>query len=213
VLGVDRNPPKAGPLYALMRGAFFRISRALVRLDSVPATTGYRVLSRQAVNALVKVRWRRRYFAVIAAEIGLGYRTHPYTRISRSGGRPRLKLFRALRIGLSVVVHNSIVPLRIASALGLLGSFLSFLYSGYAVVVYLLKPDVASGWTTISLAMSGLFGIAFLILALMGEYLGRLLEETSDRPLYHVRDEQSSAVMLSEIDRRNVMDRTTGTQP
>jgi hypothetical protein len=104
-----------------------------------------------------------------------------------------------------VLVHNSILPLRLASALGLLGSSLSLLYSGYAVAVYLFKPDVMPGWTTLSLAMSGLFALMFLILALMGEYLGRVLEETADRPLYLVRDEQSSAVMLADPGRVNVL--------
>ena len=112
-----------------------------------------------------------------------------------------------MRLGLSVLVHNSLVPLRIASALGLLGSALSLLYSLYVVAIYLFKQDVMPGWTTLSLAVSGLFGLAFLMLALMGEYLGRLLEESSARPLYHLRDEVSSAVMLAET-RRNVLDRS-----
>jgi len=46
------------------------------------------------------------------------------------------------------------------------------------------------------------------MLTLIGEYLGRLLEQTSDRPLYYVREEQSSAVMLSDLTRRNVLERS-----
>jgi len=106
---------------------------------------------------------------------------------------------------MSFLVHNSIVPLRIAGALGLFGSGLSFLYCLYVLGIYLFKSDVMPGWTTISLAVSGLFTMLFLILALLGEYVGRLLEESTDRPLYHVRDEQSSSVMLADLTRRNVI--------
>jgi dolichol-phosphate mannosyltransferase len=210
VLGVERDPPRPGVVYGALRSAFLGLARRLVGVNITTGTTGYRALSRQAVNALVKVRLRRRYFAVVAAEVGLTTAVHPYGRISRSGGRPERNLIRALRIGLSVLIHNSIVPLRLASTLGLVGSALSFLYSLYVVGVYLFKRDVMPGWTTISLAVSGLFTLLFLILALLGEYVGRLLEESSDRPLYHVREEQSSAVMLSDLTRRNVLTTSVG---
>lgn len=208
VLAVDRHAARPGPVYRALRRVFLSLSRRLVGLELVTDTTGFRALSRQAVNALVKIRLRRRYFAVVAADVGLTAAVHPYDRISRSGSRPTRNLIRGLRIGLSVLIHNSITPLRVASGLGLVGSLLSFLYSLYVVGVYLFKPDVMPGWTTLSLAMSGLFALAFLMLALMGEYLGRLLEESTDRPLYHVRDEQSSAVMLADPSRRNVFDRS-----
>jgi glycosyltransferase involved in cell wall biosynthesis len=213
VLAVERHPARPGPVYRSLRHVFVALSRRLVGINLVAGMTGLRALSRQAVNALVKVRLRRRYFAVVAADVGLAAALHPYDRISRSGARPKRHLYRAVRIGLSVLVHNSIAPLRVASGLGLVGSILSFLYSLYVVAIYLFKPDVMPGWTTMSLAMSGLFFLTFLILALMGEYLGRLLEESSDRPLYHVRDEQSSAVMLSDLSRPNVLERSDAEEP
>ncbi len=205
VIGVERHPALAGPLYRASRGLFLALARRMARLDLVTGTTGFRAISRQAVNALVKVRMRRMYFPAITADVGLTTVTHPYDRISRSGSRPTRHLRRAVRMGLSVLIHNSITPLRVASGLGLVGSLLGFSYSLYVVGVYLFKPDVMPGWTTMSLAMSGLFALMFLMLALMGEYLGRLLEESTDRPLYHVRDELSSEVMLAALSRRNVL--------
>jgi polyisoprenyl-phosphate glycosyltransferase len=210
VLGVDKKPPRPGLLYPVLRKVFHYVSRRLVRLEPVVETTGYRAMSRQGVNALVKVRMRRRYFPVLIADVGLTPAVHTYQRISRSGAKPEVSLIRSIRVGLSVMVHNSIQPLRIASVLGLCGSFLSLLYSLYVVVIYLFKPDVMPGWTTLSLVMSGLFCLSFLMMALMGEYLGRVLEESTDRPLYHVRDELSSAVMLAEVNRKNVTNQSDG---
>lgn len=211
VLGVARNAEPPGLVYSTFRRVFLAAARKLVGVDITTGTTRFRAYSRHAVNVLVKIRLRRRYFAVIAADVGFKTAFHPYDLISRSGQRRTRRLFRGVRIGLSVLIHNSIALLRVASTLGFIGSGLSFCYSLYVVIVYLFKVDVMPGWTTLSLAMSGLFAIAFVILALIGEYLGRLLEETSDRPLYYLRDEQSSQVMLADSTTRNVLDRSEAT--
>jgi dolichol-phosphate mannosyltransferase len=208
VLGVYRNPPRRGWLYAALRRVFRALKRRLIRESMATGTSGYRVLSRQAINSLVKVRQRRRYFAVVAADVGLTTSLHLYDWASRSGRKPTSGLGRSIRVGLSVLLNNSMAPLRLASGLGLAGSLLSLLYSFYVVLIYLFKPDVMPGWTTLSLAMSGLFTLAFLMLAMIGEAIGRLLDESSNRPLYHLREEMASSVMLADLTRLNVMERS-----
>lgn len=208
VLGVLRHPTESDRLYDALRRSFFALTRRMLKVDLIADTTGLRVLSRHAVNSLITVRRRRRYFAVVAADVGLTIAVFPCDRISRSGRRPTRSLLRALRTASSVLIQNSVTPLRIAAGLGLFGSFLGFLYTLYALVIYLFKSDVVPGWTTLSLAVSVLFSLCFLMLALIGEYLGRVLDEASDRPLYHLRPEKSSAVMLTQPERRNVIDRS-----
>lgn len=208
VLGVLRTPPAPGLLYGRLRRSFFALARRMLKIDLIPDATGLRVLSRHAVNSMITVRLRRRYFAVVAADVGLLIAVYPIDPISRSGRRPTRSLFRSLRVGTSILIQNSVTPLRIVSGLGLVGSMLGFLYTLYAVVIYLFKSDVAPGWTTLSLAISALFSLSFLMLALIGEYLGRVLDESADRPLYHLRPEISSALMLNEPHRRNVIDRS-----
>jgi glycosyltransferase involved in cell wall biosynthesis len=205
VLGVEEPYQPAGLIYRSLRKVFFILARWLVGVDMIPRTTGYRVLSRHAVNALTRVRQRRRCFPLVTSDIGFEAATHPHRRISRLARTPRSYLLRDVRRGLSMIVHNSITPLRFVSVLGLLGSLLSLAYSIYVVVVYLLKRDIMPGWTTLSLQTSGLFFLVFVMLTLIGEYLGRTLEELSDRPLYHIREEQSSAVPLADLTRRNVL--------
>lgn len=208
VLGVDNDSRRPGPLYRLLRRAFLILTRWLIGAELVTGTTGCRALSRHAVNALVRVRRHKRYFALLASDIGLVTAVHPYARVSRSGARPHKSLVHSARTGLSVLVHNSVAPLRLVSVLGLLGSLLSFLYSLYVIIIFLFKEDVRPGWTTTSLQVSGLFFLVFLMLTMMGEYLGRVVEESADRPLYHIREEQSSSLMLSDQGRRNVLDRS-----
>jgi glycosyltransferase involved in cell wall biosynthesis len=205
-LGQYWGPHEKKILYKFMNKIFVLASKWFFGVYLAQGVTSFRAISRHGVNALVKVRTRRRYFPLIISDIGLVLSTVPYRQISRSGYSPKLKIFSAIRAGSSVLVHNSIAPLRIASALGFAGSFIGLLYSFYVMFVYLFKSDVVQGWTTLSLAISLLSSIAFSILGLLGEYLGRLLEESGERPLYHLRDEISSSIMLTGQEKKNVLD-------
>jgi glycosyltransferase involved in cell wall biosynthesis len=200
------NPP--GLLYRVLRWGFVRGARFALKMEPARGGTGFRVLSRAAVNALTRVRQRRRFFDLLASDIGFSTATHPYRFVSRSGKAPRVNLRRSVRTAASMALNHSLAPLRLVSVLGLAGSLFSLAYSLYVVGVYLVKPDVMPGWTTLSLQVSGLFFLVFVMLTLIGEHMGRLLDEAVDRPLYHVREEQSSSVMLADLARRNVMDRS-----
>jgi glycosyltransferase involved in cell wall biosynthesis len=208
VFGVAPYPARPGPLYRFLRWGFYGAARSLLGLDPVRVNSGFRCLSRTAVNALTRVRLRRRFFGLLASEIGLSTDTHGYRFIARAGKFPRINLRRSIRTAASMAVNHSLAPLRLVSLLGLTGSFLSLVYSLYVVGVYLFQLDVMPGWTTLSLQVSGLFFLVFVMMTMIGEHLGRLLDESVDRPLYHVREEQSSAVMLSDLARRNVMNRS-----
>ena len=203
--GVAPFPAPPGALYRLLRWGFHRLAGPALGPDVVRVNSGYRCLSRAAVNALTRVRVRKRHFGLIAAEIGLTTATHPYRFIARGGKAPRVNLRRSARQAVSLTLGHSVAPLRVVSLLGLGGSFMSLVYSLYVVGVYLTKPDVMPGWTTLSLQVSGLFLLVFVMLTMIGEHLGRLVDEAGGRPLYHVREEQASAVMLSDLTRRNVM--------
>lgn len=205
VFGVTDKSSGESFAYKVARRLFRAMAGWFVNLDHMTGRTGYRVLSRTAVNAVVRVRLRRPFIAMIASEFGLSTSTYAYTSISRFGARRTRRISKASRIAGSLIVHHSFGPLRLASTMGLIGSLLCFLYSLYVIGVYLSKDDVMPGWTTLSLSITGLFTLMFLILALMGEYLGRLLEESTVRPLYHMQDEESSSVMLSNPERHNVL--------
>lgn len=210
VIGIAEGAQPRGLPHRVFRGIYFALARRILNVELTAGETGFRGLSRHAVNSLTRLRSRRRHFVVVANETGLSKSHFRYEQVSRSGAAPSASLSKSARAAASVLVHNSLVPLRFATACGLLGSLLSFLYSVYVVVVYLFKSDVMPGWTTLSLTLSGLFFIAFVILSLLGEYLGRVLEESTDRPLYFAREEQSSYLMLADPQRRNVTESALG---
>jgi hypothetical protein len=113
-------------------------------------------------------------------------------------------LFSGIAQSLQLMVFNSTKPLRWISVLGVLGSFFAFIFALYSIVVNILKNNVADGWTSMVFFTSFLFMILFIILAFLGEYMARLLNENNGQKSYDVSSEETSAVML-EIDRFNVL--------
>ena len=100
---------------------------------------------------------------------------------------------------------NSPHPLRIASTLGLIAGFINLLYITYIIGVYLFKDHVAEGWVTTNFQSAVMFFFIFIILIVLSEYVGRILDETRHRPLYYVVDELNSSVSVANKDRRNVV--------
>jgi glycosyltransferase involved in cell wall biosynthesis len=205
VVGVRDTTREHNFLYRTLRRAYYALCQWMVSADLIPGATRYRVLSRQAVNAVTQIHQRRRYFSMLISEIGYASTIHRYELICRSKRPVRPTILQSLREGSSFIVNNSNRPLRFVSTIGLLGSLLSVLYAGYIVMINLLLDKVAPGWTTLSFQLAGLFFLAFLILALVAKYMERILEEISDRPLYHAGSEQVSSVMLADEERLNVL--------
>lgn len=92
--------------------------------------------------------------------------------------------------------------------LGFTGSFAAFLFGLYSILIHFIKGNVVEGWTTTILFMSSLFMVQFVMLALFGEYLGRLLDDRSEQADYSVVFEKTSAVMVNQ-NRVNVLNDST----
>ena len=96
-----------------------------------------------------------------------------------------------------IILLSSHYAIRALSALSLLGAMLSVLYSMYVVVVLMIK-HTAEGWATLSLQISGLFFLVFLVLTVMGEYIYRLFALQQDRQVYLISRESTSRVFASQ---------------
>jgi dolichol-phosphate mannosyltransferase len=114
--------------------------------------------------------------------------------VSRSTGARYESLVHAIGRGLDLLLSNSVQPLRWAAGLGLLATLGNALYLTYILAVAALKDHVAEGWVTQSLTTTGMFLVLFLMLTVMAEYIGRIMEEVQERPLYFVEFERDGAV-------------------
>jgi dolichol-phosphate mannosyltransferase len=201
-----REDRSSDPLWSRAGGAlFWSVATRVLGLDAPRGSTYFQALSRQAVNAVTRIRDKYRSLRLLTTVTGYDAEAVAYRPLARRA-HPRTRGFaESVSLAVGMVVSQSTRPLRLVSALGLAASGLNLLYMLYVVGVYFLKSHVQEGWTTTSLQLSGMFFLLFAILSILSEYVGRVLEETRDRPLYHVLEERNSNVMVADAERRNVV--------
>jgi polyisoprenyl-phosphate glycosyltransferase len=205
VQGEALGLPRAGLVFRCCRAAFHTLGRRLIGFNPPSSASTLCCLSRRAVNVVTRIRQKKMHLALIGCSIGLPRVTFAYRKSFRSP-RPRQGgLLEALSRGVEQLVAYSASPLRCLTYLGAAAALFNLLYVGYVVGVNLFKANVVEGWTTLSLQTSALFFFVFLILVLMAEYIGHILEEARDSPLYHVVEELGGSGPLLSDAARNVL--------
>ena len=153
----------------------------------VPRDTGdFRLLSPRALAALRQLRERQRFMKGLFGWIGFNVAEIPYQRGARSGGRSKFNLWALWNFALQGITGFSTVPLRVATYAGLATALLAFGFGAWVVVRALLWGDRVAGWPSLMAVILLLGGVQLMALGMIGEYLGRLYEESKQRPLYLV---------------------------
>jgi hypothetical protein len=199
VVGVSTNLHKSLG-YKLIRPVAKKVL-AKVGYDEYKNTTTFRCLSRNAVNTVTKARSSYHKLFVRINQSGLNKMRLDYALLSPE--KASREFTASIKQTLNILVYNSTVPLRWVSSLGVFGSVIAILFSAYSFLSKLFMNDVADGWSSIIILISFFFLLMFIILSVLGEYLGRLLEEKSPHERYWITQELNSNVMVNEA-RNNV---------
>ncbi len=191
-----RDPMKRG-LRRFLSQRYYRVFQQLSG-HALPAhSSRFRLLSRRAVNSFLDNPDRFVLFSVAPALSGLPYTTLDYQRhdTPRAGRAPRESLFDNAGRAFRTLFLASDRPLRGLTLLSLVGAFLNLGYSVYVLAVAFFKARVAEGWASLSLQVTAMFFLLFLILAVISEYLSRLMLLNQARPPYLIGHESRSRVM------------------
>lgn len=166
--------------------AFYRVIGRLSRTP-IPADTGdFRLLSPRALAGLRQLRERNRFMKGLFGWVGFRQVAIPYQRQPRAAGRSKFNFWKLWNFALEGITSFSTAPLRAATYIGLATALLAFVYGVWVVIKALLWGDPVAGWPTMMAVILFLGGAQLIALGLIGEYLGRLYEETKQRPLYLV---------------------------
>ncbi len=173
--------------------------------------TGLRCLSRRAVNSVTCTGRFHHQLSMRIQKTGYPQTAYNYSLLPTDIQPPPSSLLAGIRGLLRLMVFNSSRPLRWMSGLGLLGSISAFTFAVYSLLVHLVKGHVVEGWTTTILFMSALFMMQFIMMAFFGEYLGRLLDDSSEQADYSIVFEKNSSVMVNQ-DRVNVLNNAVSSE-
>jgi dolichol-phosphate mannosyltransferase len=137
---------------------------ALDQINAIPETTG---------TALSLMYWAGFEYSIVELD-----------RDARFAGSSGYNLRKLIRLAADRIFSFSLLPIRVATVLGLIVGGLSFIFGIFLIIKRLFDENVVPGWTSTLVTLAFLFGITFFFLGIIGEYLGRIFLETKGRPKY-----------------------------
>lgn len=183
VYGVRDNRASDGVFKRASAQGFYRVIRAL-GVESVYNHADFRLLSRKAVDALKDFGEVNLFLRGIVPLIGFKSSVVYYARTERVAGVSKYPLYKMLALALDAVTSFSVVPLRMISALGVLVFLFSAGMGVWTLWVRLFTERAVPGWTSTLLPIYALGGLQILCVGILGEYMGKVYQETKRRPRY-----------------------------
>ena len=171
----------------------------------IPADTGdYRIMSRRTVDAILQLREHHRFMKGIFSWVGYPSKAIDYRREARAAGETKFNYWKLWNFAIEGITSFTILPLKIATYLGVLVSLLAFCAGIWTVLKTIAWGEPVAGYPTLIVTMLFLGGIQLLFIGILGEYIGRIFNKTKNRPLYFVQSYTPANTIkkLSEIDKR-----------
>ena len=160
----------------------------------------FRLLDRQVVDELLRFPEEGLFLRSLVQWVGFPSARVPYECGTRYSGLTKYSPRRMLKFAWTAVTSFSLVPLRAAVVTGAITSGVAFLAIVYAVGARVLGFYTVPGWASILSILSFLFGMLFIFLGIIGEYIGRILVEVKQRPRFLVRERLGTEPAVSRTD-------------
>lgn len=165
---------------------YYKVLQNTTRIPIQRNTGDFRLLDRVCVNALREMRESQRNTKGMYCWIGFRKKGIQYEQLERMNGTTKWKFSSLLNLAVDGLTAYTTSPLRIASILGIVASLIGFIYLIYILVNTLLFGDPVAGYPTLMVTILFLGGVQLLSLGIIGEYLGRVFNESKKRPPYFV---------------------------
>jgi glycosyltransferase involved in cell wall biosynthesis len=187
VIGVRRNRASDSLQKRMTAGLYYRAHNLLSK-EKIPEHAGdFRLLDRSVVDAIRALPERNRFMKGLFAWAGFRQAFVEYDRVERDIGSSRFGYWNLWTLALDGITAASTAPLRVWSYVGALIAFFAMCYAIFIVGRTLILGVDVPGYASIMVSVLFLGGIQLISLGILGEYVGRILTETKQRPLYIVR--------------------------
>ena len=167
--------------------AFYRLIGRLTDVHIPPDTGDFRLVTRQVLDVLLAMPERHRFIRGMVAWIGGKQVAIVYDRKPRAAGESKYPVAKMVRFAADAITAFSVVPLLVSTTIGWVMAAIGFAFFIYSIVGWLMDATLP-GWTSLMAAVGLLGGMQFLMLGIIGAYLGRLYDQSKGRPLFMIRD-------------------------
>ena len=148
----------------------------------------FRLVDRQVLDELIKLREKTRYLRGIINWMGYRHTCLDYRRPNRKEGKTGFTLVKMARLGMSGILNFSLLPLRLGLVIGLIVIFLGVSFLAYIAVDSIFNDVVYQLYKWLSVVTFIFTGLLFVFIWILGEYIGKIYNESKDRPIYLIRE-------------------------
>jgi glycosyltransferase involved in cell wall biosynthesis len=188
VFGVRRSRAEDSFTKRVTAGLFYR-AHNMVSADKIPENAGdFRLMDRKVVDVIRAMPERNRFMKGLFAWAGFRQASVEYDRAERETGTTKYNYWKLWTLALDGITSASTVPLRIWSYVGALVALFAIGFASWLAVDTMIFGNAVPGYASLMTSVLFLGGIQLISLGVLGEYVGRILTETKQRPLYVVRD-------------------------
>ncbi|NOU73885.1 glycosyltransferase [Paenibacillus sp. LMG 31458] len=167
---------------------YYKILQKSTRVPIQVDTGDFRLLSKRAIEALKTIKESQRYTKGLFSWIGLNKKEIEFDRDPRIAGETKWNYFKLFELAIEGITSFTIAPLRLASILGICTFIFSMVYMIFLLIRTVIYGDPVAGYPSLVIIILFLGGIQLLSLGIIGEYIGRIFNETKKRPMYFVEE-------------------------
>ena len=193
VFASNTDAPKQTLGYRVANNVFNTLYKSFNGINLAKEAPQYRVLSKRVINFILQHAQPSISYRHLPASAGFvkSYLTYSSSRKVRQPKR----LGESIERGIQLMVSTTRAPMRLVTVLSLFGAGANLIYTLYVVLIGFFAENVAPGWVSMSLQMSGMFFLISLVLLVLGEYILHMASLSNEVPQYHVGQEFTSAKM------------------
>ena len=159
----------------------------------------FRLLDRQCIEALKLFRESQRYTKGMFSWIGFDKKEILFDRDARAAGKTKWNYWKLFNLAIEGITSFTMLPLRIASILGCILSITTMIYMIYVILRTLIFGEAVRGYPSMVSIILFIGGVQIFFLGIIGEYLGRIFNETKHRPLYLVKEYDGEIVIKQKV--------------
>lgn len=170
--------------------AYYNLLQKTTKIDILQNVGDFRLLDRKCIEELKRLRESERYTKGMFCWIGFKKKEVLYDRDDRVSGKSSFNLFRLTNLAIEGITSFTIAPLRISTIIGLIVSMFAFIYMVFVLLKAILYGDPVQGYPTLMTVILFIGGVQLLSLGIIGEYLGKVFNETKNRPVYVIGEKE-----------------------
>lgn len=189
VVYAKRNKREGESFFKLLTAKYFyRTLNAITSVD-IPLDTGdFRIMKKSVVNVVKNMPEKNKFLRGQIAWVGFKQTYVEYNRDQRLAGETGYTLKKMLKLSMDGITSFSAFPLRVATWMGFIVSFISFILIIYALYSRFISNEYQSGWASIIISVLFIGGVQLMCIGIIGEYISRIFDNVRDRPLYIIKE-------------------------